>query len=97
MLGTRAAASDPTPLRGAPGASGGASAMLDSASPDGAGPSMVGSASGAADATAIVGSAGASAAAAAAAAAASLSLWIQQTHGPDLPNTQSKVPRLTRN
>ena len=94
MLGTRAAASDPTPLRGAPGASGGASAMLDSASPDGAGPSMVGSASGAADATAIVGSAGASAAAA---AAASLSLWIQQTHGPDLPNTQSKVPRLTRN
>ena len=95
MLGTRAAASDPTPLRGAPGASGGASAMLDSASPDGAGPSMVGSASGAADATAIVGSAGASAAAAA--AAASLSLWIQQTHGPDLPNTQSKVPRLTRN
>ena len=68
--------------------------MLDSASPDGAGPSMVGSASGAADATAIVGSAGASAAAA---AAASLSLWIQQTHGPDLPNTQSKVPRLTRN
>lgn len=92
MLGTRAAASNPTPLRGAPGASGGASAMLDSASPDGAGPSMVGSASGAADATAIVGSAGASAA-----AAASLSLWIQQTHGPDLPNTQSKVPRLTRN
>jgi hypothetical protein len=66
--------------------------MLDSASPQGAGPSMVGSASGAADATAIVGSAGASAA-----AAASLSLWIQQTHGPDLPNTQSKVPRLTRN
>ena len=80
--------------------------MLASASPDGAGPSMVGSASGAADATAIVGSAGVVASAivgwgasasAAAAAAASLSLWIQQTHGPYLPNTQSKVPRLTRN